>query len=43
MISKLIGEFGMLEARLCPTEEKYLFIMSENSEGFCDTRLLLGH
>ena len=43
MISKLIGEFGILEARLCPIEEKYLFIMSGNPEGFCDTRLLLDH
>ena len=32
-----------MEARLYPIEEKYLFIMSGNSAGFCDTRLLLGH
>ena len=37
------GEFGILEARLCPIEEKYSFIMSGNSEGFSDTRLVLGH
>ena len=32
-----LGGFGILEAKLYPMDEKYLFIMSGKSEGLCDT------
>ena len=32
-----LGGFGILEAKLFPMDEKYLFIMSGKSEGLCDT------
>mgnify|MGYP006964563866 CR=1 FL=1 len=38
-----LGGFGILEAKLYPMAEKYLFIMSGKSEGLCDTWLVLGH
>ena len=38
-----LGGFGILEAKLYPRDEKYLFIMSGKSEGLCVTWLVLGH
>ena len=35
--------FGILDARSCPMEEKYLFVMSGNSEELKETLLLVGH
>ena len=32
-----LGGFGILEAKLYPVDEKYLFIMSGKSEGLCGT------
>ena len=40
---KFFRGFGILDARLYPIEEKYLFTMSGNSEELEETLFLVGH
>ena len=38
-----LGGLGILEAKLCPIDEKYLFIILGNSKGLYETRSFPGH